>query len=184
MDRTLYQTVEDRDNPDYVEEHGPFKCTNRNAWLGHGFYFWDTYITIAHWWGKLNYAQNGYVICQSSCGEDMTGVYDLVGKPELFEQIEQIASILKNKTNTQIVYVPEVFEFLKQNTSFLDKYKAIRVYPLNTFKGEAYTLKFNPKNKGFIETRPAIQFCVLDKSFLKSRYHIVYPKEYCADGVM
>ena len=42
MNRIIYQTVEDRGNPDYVEQHGPFICTNKNAWLGEGYYFWDT----------------------------------------------------------------------------------------------------------------------------------------------
>lgn len=39
MNRIIYQTVEDRENPDYVEQHGPFICTNKNAWLGEGYYF-------------------------------------------------------------------------------------------------------------------------------------------------
>lgn len=30
----LYQTVEDRDNPDNIEAEGPFKCTRKDAWLG------------------------------------------------------------------------------------------------------------------------------------------------------
>lgn len=47
MDRILYQTVEDRNNPDDVEQHGPFLCTNKMAWLGHGYYFWDTFINLA-----------------------------------------------------------------------------------------------------------------------------------------
>lgn len=38
MRKELYQTVEDRDNPDYVLENGPFKCIS-NAWLGDGYYF-------------------------------------------------------------------------------------------------------------------------------------------------
>ena len=55
MNRIIYQTVEDRGNPDYVEQHGPFICTNKNAWLGEGYYFWDTIIELAHWWGNLCY---------------------------------------------------------------------------------------------------------------------------------
>lgn len=183
MDRILYQTVEDRENPDYVEQHGPFKCTSKQAWLGHGYYFWDTFISLAHWWGK-NYKRNGYIICQSSCDENMSMVYDLVGKPELFIEFEQIAFIIKNKNNAETVYVPEIIEYLKQKTSFPDRYKAIRANPLCTLPNQEYRYKFNDKNRAFIDTRPAIQFCLLDKSLLNSKYHIVYPEAYCSEAVM
>ena len=42
---TGYHTVEDRDNPDEIEADGPFKCTRGDAWLGPGYYFWDSKIT-------------------------------------------------------------------------------------------------------------------------------------------
>lgn len=184
MNRVLYQTIEDRNNPDEVEQHGPFKCTNKTAWLGHGYYFWDTFIDLAHWWGGLNYNPNGYMICQSSCGEDMNNVYDLVGKPELFIEIEQVATIIKTYNKVKEVYVPEIIEYLKQKTSFLNKYKAIRVNPLCTRHNADFRYKFHYKNKAFIDTRPAIQFCVLDKCFLSSKYHIVYPETYCNEAVM
>lgn len=184
MDRILYQTVEDRSNPDYIEQYGPFKCTNKNSWLGHGYYFWDTFIDIAHWWGELNYRKNGYIICQSSCDGDLEKVYDLVGKPELFKEIEQVAAIIRQRNNTEFVYVPEIFEYLKQKTSFLSRYKAIRVYPLETLPNHNVRYRFNRKNRAFIDTRPAIQFCILDKDFLNGEYRIVYPQTYCSGMVM
>lgn len=182
-DRILYQTVEDRNNPDYIEQHGPFLCTNKTAWLGHGYYFWDTFISLAHWWGE-NYEENGYMICQSSCNGNMEFVYDLVGKPELFEEIEAIASIIKKNNNVEVVYVPEIIEYLKRKTSFLEKYKAIRVNPICTLPNIDFRYKFNNKNRAFIDTRPAIQFCILNKNFFNSQYRIVYPEAYCSDSVM
>lgn len=184
MDRILYQTVEDRNNPDYVEQHGPFRCTNKKAWLGYGYYFWDTFIDLAHRWGKLNYRANGYIICQSSCDKDTDNVYDLVGKPELFYEIELIASIIKQRNRVERIYLPEVIELLKQKTSFLQRYKAIRVNPIGSFTNNDFRYYFNDKNNAFIDIRPAIQFCIFDKSFLKSEYHIVYPEAYCSDAVM
>lgn len=184
MDRILYQTVENRNNPDYVEQHGPFLCTNKMAWLGHGYYFGDTFINLAHWWGELNYKQNGYIICQSSCNENMEDVYDLVGRPELFEEIEAIASIIKEHNNVEIVYVPEIIEYLKRQTKFLERYKAIRVNPICTLPNIDFRYKFNDKNRAFIDTRPAIQFCILNKNFFNSQYHIVYPETYCSSSAM
>ena len=45
--KKIFQTLEDRNNPDEVESQGPFICTN-NPWLGKGYYFWDTFLDLAH----------------------------------------------------------------------------------------------------------------------------------------
>lgn len=182
--RILYQAVEDRNNPDYVEQNGPFWCNNKTAWLGHGYYFWDTFIEHAHWWGGLNYKTQGYIICQSSCEDNSNCVYDLVSNPELFYEIEKIATLIEQANNVNTVYVPEIIEYLKSKTSFLQKYKAIRANPLCTRPNTSFRYKFNDKNKAFIDTRPAIQYCILDKTFFNSQYHIVYPEMYCADYVI
>jgi len=84
METTLgYYTLEDRDNPDEIERHGPFKCTSSTAWLGHGYYFWDNDLDRAHKWGIQSYKE-GYVICETSL--NLTGLLDLCsisGKKEL-----------------------------------------------------------------------------------------------------
>lgn len=67
-DTDIYQTLEDRQNYGEVEEHGPFFCYVRDdngipksgvkePWLGEGYYFWDTRITDAQWWGDTVYSQ-------------------------------------------------------------------------------------------------------------------------------
>ena len=56
----IYQTLEDRDNYEYVKKHGPLFCHERYSngnlkkgikepWLGPGYYFWDTRIEDAQW---------------------------------------------------------------------------------------------------------------------------------------
>ena len=65
--RKAYQTLENRNNPDKIEEQGPFLCSHKNAWLGKGYYFWDSFIENAHWWGQKGARyKNGYVICEST----------------------------------------------------------------------------------------------------------------------
>ena len=65
-DTDIYQTLEDRQNYEDVEEHGPYFCYARYAngnpksgvkepWLGEGYYFWDTRIADARWWGDTVY---------------------------------------------------------------------------------------------------------------------------------
>jgi len=38
--KIIYQTLEDRGNPDEIERNGPFSCNWNNSWLGTGCYFW------------------------------------------------------------------------------------------------------------------------------------------------
>lgn len=97
MNRIIYQTVEDRGNPDYVEQHGPFICTNKNAWLGEGYYFWDTIIELAHWWGNLCYKDSGYIISQSACDDKLEKVFDLVGRPEHLTEMKRCSEIITEK---------------------------------------------------------------------------------------
>lgn len=108
MNRIIYQTVEDRENPDYVEQHGPFICTNKNAWLGEGYYFWDTIIELAHWWGNLCYKDSGYIICQSACDDKLEKVFDLVGRPEHLIEMKRCSEIITKKWHKSTVYVPEI----------------------------------------------------------------------------
>ena len=58
MSSNLYQTLEDRSNIDYVEENGPFICRRNSAWLGIGYYYWDTFVDNAHLWGEKIYKKN------------------------------------------------------------------------------------------------------------------------------
>lgn len=49
----IYQTLEDKDNDEEIERHGPYFCSvyeidgspkkgSKEPWLGGGYYFWDT----------------------------------------------------------------------------------------------------------------------------------------------
>ena len=118
----------------------------------------------------------------------MCKVYDLVGHPELLQEIETASKIITKGTGqNEILHIPEIIEYLKRKTSFLSKYGAVRAYPLDTLPEEMskeYKIKFNNRNRAFIDLRPAIQFCFFDKSLLNGDYHIVYPETYCNEMVM
>ncbi len=62
----IYQALENRNNDEFVEEHGPFFCSLvdthgkvkngvKEPWLGAGYYFWDSRIEDAKWWGATVY---------------------------------------------------------------------------------------------------------------------------------
>ena len=100
-DKTLYQTVEDRNNPSEIETEGPFLCVRNNAWLGRGYYFWDTFVELAHWWGNTIY-QGKYVVCQSYCDGLLPDTYDLYDD---FETLRDFSK-LKGKSPLARMAVP------------------------------------------------------------------------------
>ena len=92
-DKILYQTLDDNDNADYVEQNAPFPCDRKNSWLGTGYYFWDTFIENAHWWGEVNY-KNSYIICKAVCDFD-TDIEPLLVRYGIQAMIRQNAQDIK-----------------------------------------------------------------------------------------
>ncbi len=172
-----YYTVEDRNNPDIIETEGPFKCTRPDAWLGHGYYFWDTRIQLAHDWGR-NFSRRGYVICSGEIADDPTLLWNLDGiiaHQEEFEAAVDMmveANIIKNHDNTT---VGKVITFLKERNIL--QYKAIRAADENK---DTYFLKFNSAKQEKMRLRQRVQICLLEKtSVLLRDFKIVYPDKYC-----
>ena len=178
--KKLFQTLEDRDNPDEIESKGPFKCT-KNPWLGEGYYFWDTFIDLAHWWGKQGYNCN-YIICQSSCDYDPEMIFDLAGNTEQITDFKQYVEILKNTYKNEFISVSFVIEHMKKHSSF--QYKAIRANPIHSTGQDTYLksqrLKFTQKSISYLELIPPFQICIIDKKYIgKDNYKIIYPETYC-----
>lgn len=185
--KTIYQTLEDRDNPDYIELHAPFKCNRKNAWLGNGYYFWDTFIEIAHWWGEFSY-NNSYVICEASCDFNEENCLDLVGNTEHMLEFHNAINLLKkqklikNKTT-----VARILSFMKSKIPEFN-YDAIRVYGINSIgnkeenKKYLYRLPFITNQAQFLDYKPPIQICVFNKKRVNFRnFKIVYPDKYIID---
>lgn len=179
--KVLYQTLMDRDNIDYVEKHGPFLCNAKNAWLGNGYYYWDTFIEYAKWWGKTRYSREGFIICESKVDFRRVNVLDL-DDPEVLMDIFDIENewYARRKERPK---VPQIIEFLKNNTSF--NYQAIRARvqgATNDFFLTNYKMNFIPHHSAYLDLMPQIQVCILDKKIIgEDNFHIVYPPEY-ADG--
>ncbi len=186
--KTLYQTLEDRGNPDEVELNSPYPCNWKNAWLGSGYYFWDSFIENAHWWGKVRY-QNNYIICKLSCDFDTNTCFDLVGETEHMLDFSMAIDFLKSKNllNSKTT-VARVIAFLKANTDGFN-YEAIRVYGLKSisenkeeFQKYRHHLIFEPSKHQFLDYKPAIQICIFEKTGLNLRNpKIEYPYEYNRD---
>lgn len=184
--KVVYQTIEDRGSDlDRIELNGPILCQDKYSWLGDGYYFWDTFIENAHWWGKdIKEYPNGYIICKAYCDKDSKNCLDLVGNTEHLLNFRQTVESLKQKglvkSNTT---VKRVIDFLKKTGSF--NYEATRVYGIRSksFISEfSMNMFFDSSKNSFLDLTPPIQICFYKKKGLNLRnYAIEFPEEYKSD---
>ena len=181
----IYQTLKDRENPDEVERNGPFPCNWGNSWLGDGYYFWDTFIENAHWWGEVH-CDDCYIICEAIVNLDDENCFDLVGNTKHLEDFGNSIDFMKSKgLITSKTTVSRVLKFMQDNDLFLN-YKAIRAYGINSKRRDYqpnYRLVFEPeKSFQYLPYKPEIQLCLLKLPDLNFReYRIVYPDIYNQD---
>ena len=179
---TIYQTLEDRDNDEEVQEHGPYWCDLYEAdgkkkegikepWLGAGYYFWDTLIENAHWWGKKIYLRKKakYIICQSQYDSHSPHLFDLVGNVSHSHELVKCVALIEENGKGQKRSFPQVLAYLKQHADF--RYKAIRARP--------HPLKFVSANIYFpggqmeLEKLDKVQIFFFDKSLFIAPFEIV-----------
>ena len=187
-DTDIYQTLEDRQNYGEVEEHGPYFCYARydngmpkrsvkEPWLGEGYYFWDTRIADAQWWGDTVYSKKGYIICHTTYDQHSPLLYDLVGDMKHFDEFVECAELIKEKFDTKRVSFSTVLTYMKKLPEF--DYKAIRVWP-HPYTIEKTNIKF-PGDKLVLSKTDKIQICFFDKTLLKNPYKIVEKKTFVAN---
>ena len=174
----FYQTLEDRSNVDYVEKNGPFCCERKEAWLGKGYYYWDTFVDNAHLWGDKIYKNKNYIICLSKI-ELNNNIYDLQNPSTLleFKQLEEkLSEVYPDKNITVAI----VLEQLKQSQEFT--YKAIRARAMGDMNSHIQKIPFKIGHIAYLDTCPHIQVCILDKTFIgEDNFKVIFPDEYCED---
>ena len=184
--KTIYQTIEDKSNPKYTELNAPFLCIRSDAWLGKGYYFWDTFIENAHWWGEVWYKGN-YIICSFKCDFNTKTCFDLVGSTEDMLDFSESVELLKQKRLIdERTTVARVLGLLKKTGNF--NYDAVRVYgigsrPIDNEKYR-YIMHFSSSKPQFLDYKPAIQICIFEKTGLKLRnMRIEYPDKYVDESL-
>jgi len=186
--KEVFQTLEDRGaNSKDLEQYGPYPCNWENSWLGDGYYFWDTFMENAHWWGKeIRRYENGYIICKAECDFTTTDCLDLHGDLEqlkLFKEAYEL--MLVNGVVTKETTVKNFLQKLKGHSVIFNRYKAIRVNGIRSKNyNSIYAINFVfEKDKWqYFEMIPAVQICFFSKHSLNLRnYKVVYP-EYYIDG--
>jgi uncharacterized protein YlbG (UPF0298 family) len=185
VETEIFQTVESTPNKDKLLQEAPFRCEDDphklKEWLGSGYYFWDTFIELAHWWGRVHYKNKKhthYAICKTvlKCNDD--DILDLVGNLGQVQDVREIYRQLRNceqykskefKAQTIINYI--------RNTLGV-QYKAIRAYGEHSSRDPEITkhrLKFS--DKAYLNLCPEVQICVFDKSSLNLPMKLVYCSE-------
>jgi hypothetical protein len=179
----VYQTLEDRDSDiDQLENEGPYKCRWENAWLGHGYYFWDTFINNAHWWAvEGRHYGDDYIICEAICDFNDSDCCDLVGNTLHIIQFQQcydrmIAEGLVNETTT----VSRMITFMRNEGIF--NFDAIRVCGLKSRKVTStfhFGVIFEHDKAHYLDLYPPYQICFYRRDSLNLRnYRVVHPEKY------
>jgi hypothetical protein len=177
----IYQTLENRHNDNEIETHGPFFCTLydsfgklkkgvKEPWLGEGYYFWDTRIEDAKWWGECVYGFKGYVVCHTQYDQHSDLLYDLVGDCQAFDEFEKCAKLIKAQRKLTKISFPLVLQYLKKIREF--KYKAIRVWP---YHHQETSIEF-PGGKLMLHKTEKVQLCFFDNTLLNHPFCIRFRK--------
>ncbi len=193
-DSILYQTLENRDNPDKIEDEGPFKCVKKSAWLGHGYYFWDYHIELSHWWGEKIYGEDNYIICKCNCNITEDNCWDLHNNGKHRKELyDALSLIIKTKIvkKAETITVAQIIEYAKRKGFF--NHEAIRIQGINSAQEITDTKNINVGSRvrfkkdnyaAYYDIFPAIQLCLLTKFSLSLKdYEIVYPSYLIEDSV-
>lgn len=185
MNTTIYQTVAATPDKGKIIRDAPFKCEDDpeklKEWLGSGYYFWDTFIELAHWWGQVHYknrVKKNYVICQTSLVCEDDEILDLVGNLGQVKDVRDIVEQMRRcpEYNDKTFKAQTVINFIRYILKV--PYKAVRAYGENSSHDEniiQHRLKFS--KSAYLNLCPEVQICVIDKSVIALPVAIVYNSE-------
>lgn len=177
----VHHTVQDLENPEYVETQAPFKMLNRGmgTYLGEGYYFWDNHFDLACWWGEVH-CDKKYMICKADFQMPTDDICDLVGsrKDQLFFQ--KCMEILKAKANTMESIITLLLKLEAQpQQRGIFPYKAIRAVDVSKGKYAEHLVNFNANKKGFVILNPKMIICLFKKApGVLNNFKIIYPSKY------
>ena len=177
----LYQTLEDRDNVDYVEANGPFLGNIRDTWLGKGYYYWDTFINSAHFWGWSSYKSKNkeYIIAKTELdipSERLLNLLDPVDIQKFSTWIDEYELTFPNRKVT----VEKVITHIQNIMGSSFPYVAVKAVFNDCVNKPEYQNRIYQKNgRAYLDLQPPIQMCIFDKSIIgQNNFKVIYPSDY------
>lgn len=156
-----YQTLANRDVHS-IETNAPFKCERRGAWLGHGYYFWDSEIRWAHDWGRLGYSNDYKIITCKIKIDPEDDCFDLVGYIPHRQLFAHYMNLLKKTMPGMRIVVRHVLDLMElEIPDFKQKYKVIRASHTDDKSVVFYSEAPGKSERTTIGDRT--QICVIDK---------------------
>lgn len=153
-------------------------CSSEDARLGKGYYFWDTDIKAAKWWGKSHY-EGAYRVCRSHYDAHSEHYFDLVGNMEHIQILSRCYHKLQQRKKEDYS-IAEVLELIKLYIpKFKDIYWAIRARPMTKrYPDSKMDIPFarGEDNKLFISCATRVQVCITNLDFLldEREYQVIY----------
>lgn len=175
--KKLFQTLADLENPTEVESHGPYKC-RRAPWFGEGYYLWDSFIQLAHWWGRIGYG-NSYMIGQIEYPYNDEDFFDITGSN--IEQLQDFHEcIIEYFGSLDAKYtIPQVIELMKSRTNLTDVFLGIRGRGKHKMDIPENNVPIKYGKSYVYELFPPIQICFFDNTVLnKYKFRIIHPEKY------
>lgn len=182
----LYQTLEDSGNVNYVEANGPFPGNIRECWLGKGYYFWDTFINSAHFWGRVSYQNAGkeYMIAQSEVTIPPEKLLNLLEPSDLQKFAEWRDEYVRTFPKSHAT-IEKVLTHAEKIMGQKFPYVAIRAEFRDCVNIQKYQDRIYPNGKAYLDLKPPIQICIKDKSIIgKNNFKVIYPVDYIDNSLM
>lgn len=176
----LYQTLEDRDNVDYVEANGPFQCDIKDRWLGKGYYYWDTFINSAHFWGYVSYRKynKDYIIAKSVVTLHPDRTLNLIESDDLQKFTSWINEYELTYPEKEVT-IERVITHIQNVMGKTFPYTAIKALFIDSINRAEYQDRIYPNGKAYLDLQPPIQVCIINKSIIgQDNFKVVYPVNY------
>lgn len=183
--KVLYQSK--KDAPEYeASKNKPLHSPDNTGWAGSGYYFWESHIELAHWWGR-GHCKPKYIIASAEI-DFSKKCFDLHDNPDHRIEIIEMWKKLKEdpRLNTKSTPLSTVINYLRKHNIF--DYEAIRLCGVNSVgsgnKNRKYrsrisfTDNYNENNpERYVDLFPPVQYCLLSPQSLNLRnYKICFPE--------
>lgn len=162
-----HHTFENRNANDV--ENAPYRCSDVNAFLGRGYYFWEDNLPFAKFWGGVWYIDydKKYFIGETEIKCNGADFFDLVGDRHHQKFLKETARFLAAKRpRTSGWPIGKIIEFLKGASKdpddvFFEKfeYKVIRAVDDSAVK-LSQNYRFTDGNISYMDLNPCYIICV------------------------